>query len=274
MAHERPTDVALYLRRELEKLPPLPVVTRVIITGPPAGGKGTQCESIREVLGVVHLSTGDMLRDHAKRGTELGQQALTFMNAGELVPDEVMVAMVLDRLQQEDCRTNGSLLDGFPRTPEQARALSAAGFEPTHVIALAVSDENLIQRVAGRRLDPVTGDIYHMQFKPPPNDPAVQGRLVQRGDDTEEKCRVRIATYKQHYAAIAGQYGDAVTVVDGNRAPKAVNVDVLAIFAQPEAVYEPMRSTSLALCAEPEARPSVDDTQHKPDALAAFIRGA
>ena len=129
---------------------------RLIICGAPASGKGTQCERIRERYGVVHLSTGDMLRAAVAVGTEVGCEAAAYMDKGALVPDDVIIDVVVERLSQPDCRSRGWLLDGFPRTAAQAAALSAAGIVPDGVLLLDVPDDALVERVVGRRLDPET----------------------------------------------------------------------------------------------------------------------
>ena len=140
---------------------------KIIIAGAPASGKGTQCELIREKFGVVHLSTGDMLREASAAGTEVGKLAQEYMSQGKLVPDEVIIGAVKERLAQPDCQQKGWLLDGFPRTGAQAQALVDAGIHADTFIFLDVPDEDLIERVVGRRADPVTGKIYHMKFSPP-----------------------------------------------------------------------------------------------------------
>lgn len=127
---------------------------RLIITGAPASGKGTQCELLVRALHVVHLSTGDMLRQAIRDGTSLGKQAQGYMDGGQLVPDELIVGVVLERLAQPDCKARGWLLDGFPRTEAQAQALLAARTIPDCVLALDVPDDEVVKRIAGRRLDP------------------------------------------------------------------------------------------------------------------------
>merc|ERR1719276_808721 len=129
---------------------------KLIIAGAPASGKGTQCEIIKEKYGVVHLSTGDMLRAAVAAETDVGQRAKDFMDAGKLVPDEVIIGVVKDRLDESDCAECGWLLDGFPRTPAQAEALADAGVTADCFIFLNVPDEALIERVVGRRTDPET----------------------------------------------------------------------------------------------------------------------
>lgn len=127
----------------------------ILIAGPPASGKGTQCELIVEKFGVVHISTGDALREQVAAGTELGKQADECMQNGQLVPDDLIIDIVKDRLAQEDCQTKGWLLDGFPRTGAQAQALGDAGIVASHFVLLDVPDEVLVERCTGRRNDPV-----------------------------------------------------------------------------------------------------------------------
>uniref|UniRef100_A0A7S4B918 Adenylate kinase active site lid domain-containing protein n=2 Tax=Chrysotila carterae TaxID=13221 RepID=A0A7S4B918_CHRCT len=138
------------------------------------------------------------------------------MERGELVPDEVIIGIVKDRLAESDCKENGWLLDGFPRTEEQAKALAAAGIEPTKVLYLQVPDEMLIERVVGRRLDPETGKIYHLKFAPPESD-EVAARLTQRSDDTEEKARVRLQAFHKHMSAVESCYIGIISYVDGTK---------------------------------------------------------
>jgi len=195
---------------------------RIIIAGAPASGKGTQCEVIKEKYGVVHLSTGDILRAAVKEGTELGLKAKAFMDAGKLVPDELIIGVVSERLNQEDCQCQGWLLDGFPRTKSQADALIAAGKNPDCFILLDVPEEVLVERVTGRRTDPVTGKIYHMKFSPPENE-EIAKRLVQRSDDTEEKIKIRYREFQSHINAIRSSYEDKLVVVNGAQSTKSVS---------------------------------------------------
>ena len=190
---------------------------KVIIAGAPAAGKGTQCEVIKEKFGVVHLSTGDILRAAVKDGTELGKKAKAFMDAGQLVPDELIIGVICDRLQQPDCVSNGWLLDGFPRTKAQADALSAAGMVPDCFVLLDVPEEILVERVTGRRTDPVTGKIYHLKFNPPENE-EVMSRLVQRSDDTAEKIVIRYREFQSHIDSIRSSYEDRLIWIDGSLA--------------------------------------------------------
>lgn len=198
-----------------------PAPPRILIVGAPASGKGTQCASIVAKYGVVHISTGDMLREAVAKKSELGLSAQRYMDAGRLVPDEVVTAMLVGRLYEDDCVQKGWLLDGFPRTAAQADALYASGVMPDAVIVLDVPDEVLVRRVVGRRIDPETGDIYHLAFNPP-TDPAVLARLIQRSDDNEDKALVRLDTFKKHSEAVEGRYTAVLTRVDGNREKAAV----------------------------------------------------
>jgi adenylate kinase len=169
---------------------------RILFVGPPGAGKGTQCQRLAAQYRIPHISTGDMFRAEAKAGTPLGLEAESYMKNGKLVPDELTIAMLRGRIAQSDAR-GGFLLDGFPRTIPQAEALEAAltadGAALDAVLLLEVADDLIVERIVGRRNDPVTGIIYHLTFDPPP--PEVADRLVQRGDDTEDKCRERLRAY-------------------------------------------------------------------------------
>lgn len=180
---------------------------RMILVGPPGAGKGTQAKFLVERYGFAHLSTGDMLRAAVTEGTALGKQADEFMKAGQLVPDEVVIGMVLERIQKDDC-AEGFLLDGFPRTRPQAEALDealvSANVDLDAVVLIEVADELIVDRITGRRTDPVTGEIYHLTFNPPPAD--VADRVTQRKDDTEEACRARLDKYHSETAPIVPFY--------------------------------------------------------------------
>jgi len=196
----------------------------IIIAGAPASGKGTQCEVIKELYDVVHLSTGDILRAAVAARTPVGIVAKGYMDAGKLVPDEVIINIVKDRLQEEDCQTRGWLLDGFPRTKAQAEALKEAGVCADCFIFLNVPDEILVERVVGRRTDPVTGKIYHVKYFPPPEgSPEILSRLVQRSDDTEEKVVVRLRQFHDNVAAVKGYYTDISVEIDGTSKPSEVS---------------------------------------------------
>lgn len=194
---------------------------KIIIAGAPASGKGTQCEMIKNDFGLVHLSTGDMLRAAVADQTGVGKLAKEYMDGGKLVPDEVIIGVVKDRLDQADCQSQGWLLDGFPRTRAQADALASAGISADCFLFLNVPDEILVERVVGRRTDPETGKIYHMTFSPP-EDEEVLARLEQRSDDTEEKVVVRLEQFHDNVAAVKGCYTDISVEIDGTTSPSDV----------------------------------------------------
>jgi len=206
-----------------EKKQPL----KLIIAGAPASGKGTQCEIIKEQFGVVHLSTGDMLRAAVTAQTDVGKTAKEYMDSGKLVPDDVIIGVVKDRLCESDCTEKGWLLDGFPRTPAQATALSSAGITADCFLFLNVPDDILVERVVGRRTDPQTGKIYHMTFSPP-TDEEVLGRLEQRSDDTEEKVKVRLEQFHANVDAVKGSYSDIAVEIDGTAKPDDVATAIQA----------------------------------------------
>ncbi len=198
---------------------------RMILVGPPGAGKGTQAARLINTHKIPHISTGDMLRAAVKAGTELGKQADVFMKAGSLVPDELVIAMAIERIGQDDCK-NGFMLDGFPRTHPQAvaldKALDQAGVALDAVVLIKTPDNMIVQRITGRRSDPQTGVIYHLEFNPPPAD--VADRVVQRKDDTAEACTARLQKYHSETAPIIPFYRDKglLKEVDGVGTPAQV----------------------------------------------------
>ena len=211
---------------------PPPMGSSIGLFGPPGAGKGTQATAIEAATGKPQVSTGDMLRAAVAQGTSLGVQAKQFMDAGQLVPDEVIIGLVGERLAEPDA-SEGVLLDGFPRTIPQAEALA----EIAHislVIAIEVPDEAIIERIVGRRMDPDTGDIYHVTFKPAP--PEIAARLVQREDDNEEPVRARLLAYHEQTAPLAEWYLSAGLYVgiDGSQSIEGVQADVAAVLEQLE----------------------------------------
>jgi len=193
---------------------------RIIVMGGPAAGKGTVCHMIKDKYGLVHLSTGDMLRAAVADQTEVGLLAKEYMDTGRLVPDDVIVKLVSDRINQPDCIERGYLLDGFPRTRKQALALKTMGVEPDTFLFIDVPDDALVERIVGRRLDPVDGSIYHLKFRPPPEE--IMGRLITRSDDTEENARSRLNQFHSNVNAIKSIFRDVMVVVDGRGSPGAV----------------------------------------------------
>ncbi|XP_020407242.1 probable adenylate kinase 5, chloroplastic isoform X5 [Zea mays] len=188
---------------------------KVMISGAPASGKGTQCRMIVEKYGLVHISTGDLLRAEVSSGTEIGKKAKEYMDNGKLVPDQVVTDMVVSRLSQPDIQERGWLLDGYPRSFSQAQHLENLKIRPNIFIVLEVPDDVLIDRCVGRRLDPVTGKIYHLKNYPPENE-EISARLITRSDDTFEKVKSRLDTYKQNSEAILPTYSDLLNKIDGN----------------------------------------------------------
>lgn len=181
---------------------------RLILLGPPGAGKGTQAAKIVEAYGIPHISTGDMLRANVKAGTPLGLEAKKLMDAGDLVPDEVIIAMVDARLDEDDA-VNGFCLDGFPRTVPQASALEellARKGAPIDVcLRFSVEDAEIVSRITGRRVHKPTGDIYHVVFNPPPAD-LDEADLQQREDDTEEVVLNRLEVYRRQTEPLEKYY--------------------------------------------------------------------
>jgi len=181
---------------------------RLILLGPPGAGKGTQAAFIRDNFGIPQISTGDMLRAAVKAGTPLGLAAKKVMDAGQLVSDEIIIALVKERLKQPDC-ARGYLFDGFPRTIPQAEALRAASVAIDYVLEIDVPDSEIITRMGGRRVHAASGRTYHVKFNPP----KAQGRdditgepLIQRDDDREETVRKRLEVYRAQTRPLIAYY--------------------------------------------------------------------
>jgi adenylate kinase len=173
------------------------ITMRLILLGAPGAGKGTQANFIKEKFGIPQISTGDMLRAAVKAGSPLGVEAKRFMDAGELVPDTLIINLVRERLQQPDC-ANGYLFDGFPRTLPQAEAMKQANVAIDYVLEIDVPFDEIILRMSGRRVHAASGRTYHVKFNPPKNDMVddVTGEpLIQRDDDKEETVKKRLDVY-------------------------------------------------------------------------------
>lgn len=169
----------------------------LIFLGAPGAGKGTQAEVICKKYGIPAISTGNILRDALKSGTEMGQKAKSYMEAGDLVPDEILIGIIKDRLKEDDC-AKGFILDGFPRTIPQAEALDAMGITIDKVIDIEVSDENIVTRMSGRRVCEKCGSSYHTVYKKPEKEDMCNhcgGTLIQRKDDQPETVKDRLRVY-------------------------------------------------------------------------------
>lgn len=207
---------------------------RMILVGPPGAGKGTQAARLVDTYRIPHISSGDMLRAAVKEGTQLGQEADRYMKAGKLVPDDVVIGMILERIARADC-ARGFMLDGFPRTRPQAealdRAMQGAGVTLDAVVLIEVPDPLLEERAVGRRSDPETGAIYHLKYNPPP--PEIAGRLVHRKDDTVEAVTTRIQKYHSETAPIIPFYADQGILkrVDGVGDPDTITERLRAVLA-------------------------------------------
>lgn len=202
----------------------------LILLGPPGAGKGTQAERLRDEFELPHISTGDILRQAVADGTELGQTAKGYMDSGELVPDKVIIGVIIERLGEDDAR-DGFLLDGFPRTIGQADALADAlgGLDRslTAVLLIEVPDEEIVKRISGRRVNPESGRIYHVDYDPPREEGVddVDGTpLIQREDDKPETVRNRLAVYHEQTAPLVAYYDDQGLLhrFDGTAAPNEV----------------------------------------------------
>jgi adenylate kinase len=194
---------------------------RMILLGPPGAGKGTQANFITKHFGIPQISTGDMLRAAAKAGTPTGLAAKKLMDAGQLVSDDIIIALVKERLAQADC-AKGYLFDGFPRTLPQAEAMKTAGVAIDYVLEIDVPDEDIIARMGGRRAHLASGRTYHVKFNPPKvegKDDVTGEPLVQRDDDREETVRKRLAVYHSQTEPLIQYYQRWAATGDG-RAPK------------------------------------------------------
>jgi adenylate kinase len=217
----------------------------IVLLGAPGSGKGTQAERIIKQHEIPHISTGDILRDAVAKGTDLGAAAKRFMEAGDLVPDDVIIGIMRDRLGEPDAG-RGFLLDGFPRTIEQARALDGmladAGRSLTHVLLLDVPEEELVQRLSGRRMCRGCGANFNVIFKPPKSAGVCDvcgGELYQRSDDNEETVRNRLTVYRRQTEPLVGYYEEHGLVrrfYGGGRGPDEVFAEVDALLSGVETV--------------------------------------
>jgi adenylate kinase len=211
----------------------------LILLGPPGAGKGTQAARLTEDFGLPHIATGDILRQAVAAETELGRTASRYMDAGELVPDSVIIGVILERLEEDDAR-DGFLLDGFPRTIEQADAL-AAELEKldrrlTATLLIDVDDDGVVRRLSGRRVSRKTGRVYHVDFDPPKHEGRCDidgSQLIQRTDDEEQTVRKRLAVYHDQTAPLIDYYDERGLLrrFDGSRGPSDVHDHIRATLA-------------------------------------------
>ena len=211
---------------------------KLILLGPPGAGKGTQAKFICEKFGIPQISTGDMLRAAVKAGTELGKKAKSVMDAGDLVSDTLIIDLVKERIAQPDC-TAGFLFDGLPRTTPQAEAVRDAGVSLDAIVEIQVPDEQIVDRMSGRRIHLASGRTYHIKHNPPKiehKDDVTGDPLIQREDDKEETVRKRLAEYHRMTAVLAGFYKEMASktagrpefiVVDGSRTIDEVTADIM-----------------------------------------------
>ena len=181
---------------------------RLILLGPPGAGKGTQAQFICDHFSIPQISTGDMLRAAVKAQTPLGLEAKAVMDAGELVSDDIIIGLVKERIQEDDC-VNGFLFDGFPRTIPQAQAVVDAGVPIDHVLEIAVDDDEIVARLSGRRVHETSGRIYHIAHNPPQReglDDVTGEPLIQRDDDREETVKERLRVYREQTEPLVAFY--------------------------------------------------------------------
>ncbi|KMJ44552.1 adenylate kinase [Xenorhabdus khoisanae] len=214
---------------------------RIILLGAPGAGKGTQAQFIMEKYGIPQISTGDMLRAAVKAGTELGLKAKELMDNGKLVTDELVIALVEERIKQDDCR-NGFLLDGFPRTIPQADAMKEAGIKIDSVLEFDVPDAIIVERIIGRRVHAPSGRVYHISFNPPKvenKDDVTGEELTIRKDDQEDTVRKRLVEYHAQTAPLVSYYQKEAQAgnteyfkLDGTRQVSEVSAELTKILGE------------------------------------------
>jgi adenylate kinase len=209
---------------------------RIILLGPPGAGKGTQAQFICEQFGIPQISTGDMLRAAVAAGTPLGQQAKAIMESGGLVSDDIIVGLVKERLEAPDCE-GGCLFDGFPRTIPQAQAMVDEGITIDHVLEIAVSDDEIIKRLSGRRVHLGSGRVYHVDYNPPVDsgvDNETGEPLIQRDDDQEDTIRKRLSVYHDQTRPLVDFYRELEGVdyheLDGVGAVNDITRHIMAVL--------------------------------------------
>ena len=202
----------------------------IVLFGPPGAGKGTQADLISELTGKPQVSTGDMLRNAVSQKSQLGIEAKKYMEAGLLVPDKIIIDLIKNRLEDEDS-VSGVLFDGFPRTIHQAEELEKIT-KVKVVISLVVPDEEIVERIVGRRMDPETGDIFHISFNPPPEE--ISQRLIQRKDDTKETVMQRLVSYHEQTKPLGEWYEKQgkLVPIEGNGTIEEVGKNISEAISQ------------------------------------------
>ena len=207
---------------------------RILLLGPPGGGKGTQANYLIEKLSIPQISTGDMLRGHIKNKTDLGNDAQSYMNSGKLVPDNIILGMMNQRLLMDNCK-NGFILDGFPRTLPQAhgldKLLEELNLQLTSIIVISVEDEEIIKRMGGRRVHPKSGRVYHVDFNPPQikgKDDQTGEDLIIREDDKESTVRKRLEVYHNQTKPLINYYENSgiIRFIDGSQSIELVSQNI------------------------------------------------
>lgn len=207
---------------------------KLMMLGPPGAGKGTQAKLLSKEHDLAHISTGDMLRRAKEQGTELGKKAASYMNEGELVPDEVVIGIVRETLSDPEI-AEGFILDGFPRTVEQAEALERMGIELDTVLNVVVDEPTIIERLSGRRSCTSCGETYHIQYNPPQREGVCDvcgEELVQRADDQPDAIRTRLEEYHAKTAPLIAFYRDRDKLIDidGEQSPEEVEEQIQGVL--------------------------------------------
>ncbi|MBA3988229.1 adenylate kinase [Aliidiomarina maris] len=213
---------------------------RIILLGAPGAGKGTQAQFLMNTFNIPQISTGDMLRAAISEGTELGKKAKQVMDEGKLVSDDIMIGLVQERVAQSDCK-NGFLLDGFPRTIPQADAMHEAGIEIDYVLEFDVPDDVIVERMAGRRVHPGSGRVYHVSYNPPQQegkDDVTGEDLIVRDDDKEETVRHRLSVYHEQTEPLVSYYQNLAEQgvvnyhkVDGTREVSDISAELKGVLS-------------------------------------------
>ncbi|KAJ3158060.1 hypothetical protein HDU89_000443 [Geranomyces variabilis] len=202
MVIERPDDVIQFLIEQLQK----PETHNIVIIGPPTAGQGRVSEMLALRLDAVQISTGRLLSNAIERATSLGSQARPYLERGDYVPDDIMLGLVTARLQDPEVAMRGFVLEGFPRTKAQALGLIARGIVPTRVIVFDVPDPVVVEQQTGLRIDPMTNRLYHVRTNPPPDNPTIVGRLIQRVTDTEAAIAPRLRQFRSHVSGVLSAF--------------------------------------------------------------------